>query len=108
MLCASCKASSDLPTAVGPSTISSLGFIESCGGNLFSNVNRNPETSHAAPSPSLAKNLNHALEHSFQFVAADLDQHRSTVRALRGEINLIQIAEQSLHLVHFKHAIGAN
>ncbi len=56
----------------------------------------------------VAKKLNHALEHSLQFVAADLDQHRSAVRALRGEIDLIQIAEQSPHLVHFEHAIGAD
>jgi len=56
---------------------------------------------HAMFSRKGRKRSHHALEHAFELIAAKFQQHRSAVRTLGGEFNLIKLAQQRTHLVDF-------
>ena len=43
--------------------------------------------------------LEHPFKHALQLVAAQFDQHRPPMWALRGKIDLVKITQQRAHLV---------
>src|SRR5215471_7872015 len=94
--CANSRAILLLPTAVGPTTITILGFIKKDCSRVqkfkSSSVGKKaPRKLNPATLELLNILLAYALEHSIQVVATEFKQNRTAVRTLSSKIDFIEL-----------------
>src|ERR1051325_5300964 len=98
-------ATSLLPTPVGPRITTSLVFI---GGVRRQARGMRPPRELSLVSYLQPNAFSGPAKHRFELAFGKLDQHRPAVRALGGEIDFVEIAEQRADLVALELAVRAN